>query len=226
MNDTGKTERRVRRLALAVIATLATAEAAQAQIIQPTIRTRPMAWVTLGAAWMQQGDICGADAGACWDFGGAPQFRGSFELPVGTGAAIGVAATTARVPLIHSSSPTQSGSCGTCDADANVSQFFGTFRIGGGNLGFHQVIDLSAGTTMYSNFRSTDGAKLGSGKTVNDMTFGLGYGFGYALSPRTHVFLVQEWMLVLHERQPGTSENTTSQQNFRIGGRVALGERH
>jgi hypothetical protein len=143
---------------------------------------------------------------------------------VGTGAAIGVGATHSRVPLIYSGSLTQPGSCGSCDADANVTQFLGNFRIGGGT-GFHQVIELSAGTTMYSNFRSTDGTKLGTGKSVNDLSFGLGYGFGYSLSARTQVILLQEWMLVLHERRPGSSQNTTSQQVIRVGGRVALGDR-
>lgn len=200
------------------------AGAADSQIIQPVYRSRPVAWTSLSIGWFQQGTICGADTAACWRFGGAPQFRATLELPVGTGAAFGLAATTARVPLVYSGSVALPGSCASCDADANVSQFFANFRMGGGG-GFHQVVDVSAGTTRYSNFRSTDGTKLGSGRAVNDVTFGIGYGFGYGISPRTQVVLVQEWMLVLHQRQPGSSENTTTQQNIRIGGRVALGER-
>jgi hypothetical protein len=215
----------VRAIACGAVALLvAVSGAAESQIIRPTVRTRPIAWTSLSVGWFQQSMICGADTTACWNFGGAPQFRGTLEMPVGNGAAIGIAATTARVPLTYSGSLTQPGACGACDADANVSQVLANFRIGAG-AGFHQVIDVSAGTTLYSNFRSSSGALLGTGRTVSDVTFGLGYGFGYSLSPRTQVVLVQEWALVLHERRAGSSENTTTQQTIRIGGRVALGER-
>ena len=200
---------------------LAAAPAMHAQIIQPTLRSRPVAWTSLSVGWFQQDDICGADDSACWSFGGAPQFRATFELPLGTSASFGVAGTMARVPLIYSGSSLPA-SC-PCDADANVSQLLANLRLAGSNVGFHQVIDLSAGTTLYSNFRSTDGTRLGTGKTVSDMSFGLGYGFGYSLSPRTQIVLVQECMLVLHERQLGSSENTSAQQTIRCGGRVALG---
>lgn len=212
------------RTTLGALALLLTAAPAlHAQIIQPGIRNRPAAWTSLSVGWFQQGSICGATASTCWNFGGAPQFRASFEIPAGTGAAFGLAGTTARAPLIYASSL---GNCGQCDADANVSQILGIVRIGGGSTGFHQVIEIAAGTTIYTNFRSTDGTRLGDGKAVSDLTFGLGYGFGFSLSPRTQVVLiVQEWALVLHERQPGSSENTTTQQNIRIGGRFALGER-
>ena len=202
---------------------LAAASAMQAQIIRPSYLTRPAAWTSLSVGWLQQGNVCGADASTCWDFGGAPQFRATLELPVGSGASVGIAGTTARVPLIYTSSLALTSSC-PCDANANVSQILGNLRLGGGT-GFHQVIDLSAGTTLYSNFRSTDGTRLGSGKTVSDVSFGLGYGFGYSLSSRAHVMVVQEWMLVLHERRPGSSENTSTQQTVRVGGRFALGEK-
>ena len=215
------------RSTIAALAVLLTAAPGlHAQIIRPVLRTSPVAWTSLSVGWFQAGDTCGAEESTCWDFGGAPQFRATFELPVGSSASFGIAGTTARVPLVYSSSGLLPGGCSQCDADANVSQILANFRLGGGGAaGFHQVIDLSAGTTLYSNFRSTDGARLGSGKTVNDVSFGLGYGFGYSLSPRTQVMLLQEWMLVLHERRPGSSENTSTQTNIRIGVRFGLGDK-
>ena len=205
---------------------LAAAHALPAQIIQPVYRTRPAAWTSLSVGWFQAGDTCGAEASTCWDFGGAPQFRATFELPVGNAASFGIAGTTARVPLVYSTSQILPGTCSQCDADANVSQILANFRLGGAaGAGFHQVIDLSAGTTLYSNFRSTDGTRLGSGKTVNDVSFGLGYGFGYSLSPRTQIMLLQEWMIVLHERRAGSSENTSTQSNIRVGVRIGLGDK-
>ncbi len=211
----------------AIALLLATAPTLCAQIIQPVLRTRPAAWTSLSVGWFQAGDTCGAVESECWDFGGAPQFRGSFELPVGNSASFGIAGTTARVPLVFSRGDLVApGACAQCDADANVSQLLANFRMGGAaGAGFHQVIDLSAGTTRYSNFRSTGGEELRTGKAVSDWSFGLGYGFGYSLSPRTQVVLVQEWMLVLHERRAGSSENTSTQSNIRIGARVGLGDR-
>jgi hypothetical protein len=214
------------RIITGVIALLVSAAPlVDAQIIQPVYRSRPVAWTSLSVGWFQQGNVC-AQADTCWDFGGAPQFRATLELPVGNAATFGVAGTMARVPLIYSSSNVLVGACSGCDANANVTQLLANFRMGGAaGAGFHQVIDLSAGPTFYSNFRTTDGERLGAVGTVTDLSFGLGYGFGYSLSARTQVVLVQEWMLVLHERQPGSSENTTTQSNIRVGGRVALGER-
>lgn len=198
----------------------ALAWSAEAQIIQPSIRTQPVAWTSLAVGWFQQGEVCGADA--CWDFGGAPQFRVTLERPLGSRATLGVAATAARAPLIYRGG-LLGGSCSSCDADANVTQFLGQFHMGGSGSGFHQVVDVSAGATMYSNFRGTDGTRLGPGGASFDVTFGVGYGFGVALSPRTHVTLVQGWGLTLHERQPGRSENTSVQQTTRIGARFGLG---
>ena len=215
------------RTTLAALALVFTAAAEMhAQIIQPVYRSRPVAWTSLSVGWFQAGDSCGAAESECWDFGGAPQFRGTLEMPVGNAASFGIAGTMARVPLVYSRADlVLPGACSQCDADANVSQLLANFRMGGGaGAGFHQVIDLSAGTTVYSNFRSTDGARLSTGY-VSDLSFGLGYGFGYSLSQRTQVVLVQEWMLVLHERRAGSSENTSTQSNIRVGGRIALGER-
>lgn len=210
--------------AIVVLAVLlCTAVPASAQIIRPVLRTRPIAWTSLSVGWFQQSTICDPDSDACWNFGGAPQFRGTLEMPVGNTASVGVAATTSRAPLTYAGPVLGPGTCGTCDATANVTQVLGNFRIGGGT-GFHQVIDLVAGTTMYTNFRSEAGGRLGRG-TVSDLTFGLGYGFGYSISPRTQFVLVQEWALVIHERRPGSPENTAQQQTIRIGGRFALGEK-
>jgi hypothetical protein len=201
---------------------LGSATLAQAQIIQgPGIRTRgPLAWTSLGIGWMQLGGLVDGESNATWDFGSAPQWRASLEFPLGRGASIGGMATTARVPLIYSGG-LGANSCVSCDADANVSQFMATLHIGGGS-GFHQVIDVSAGTTVFSNFRSTGGTKLG-GKAVTDWTFGIGYGFGYSLSDRMSIMIVQDYGLIIHKRQSGSTNNTAQQSTLRIGARYGLG---
>jgi len=198
-------------------------ESAQAQIIDSRLgRTEPIAWTSLGVGWMQHGGLCDPDSNACWDFGSAPQFRATLEMPMGRGASIGIAGTTARMPLTYSGGTVNA--CGTCDADANISQIFGTLHIGGGT-GFHQVIDLNAGMTIFSNFLSTTGTKLGPGKTVSAFSFAVGYGFGYALSERLHIMLLQDYGLVIHKRLTGQPSNTAQQTNLRIAMRYGMGSR-
>lgn len=214
-----------RRLLLGLVLVVAGAQVAEAQIIRSGIRTSPIAWTSLSIGWMQQGGFCDPDSSACWDFGNAPQWRATLEFPVGTGATIGAVGTIARVPLIYSSSGLSPNSCVRCDADANVSQIMGLLRIGGGS-GFHQVIDLSAGVSLFSNFRrSDDGSRLGPGEMTQAFTFALGYGFGYNLSPRTQVMLVQDYGLVIHKRQSGSADNTAQQATLRLGVRMGLGDR-
>jgi hypothetical protein len=210
---------------LVVFALLCTgADVARAQIIQSVRRFNPLAWTSLSIGWLQQQGLCDPDTSACWDFGSAPQWRASFEFPTGQGASFGVAGTTARVPLIYAGG-LGTGSCVRCDANANVTQIFGQLHLGGGT-GFHQVIDISAGATMFSNFRErAGGARLGDGKTKQDFSFSIGYGFGYALSPRTQIMLVQDYGLIIHKRQPGASNNTAQQSNLRVGVRIGLGDR-
>ncbi|MGH7676935.1 MAG: hypothetical protein ACRENU_00630 [Gemmatimonadaceae bacterium] len=214
-----------RSLFFALALSLASTEAARAQILEGPGRggfsREPIAWTSLSIGWLGHGGLCDQETNACWDFGSAPQWRGTLEFPVGRGATIGAAASIARVPLVYNGG-ILGNSCSGCDADANVAQYFGNFRIGGGT-GLHQIIDVNAGVTVFSNFRSTNGTRLG-GKALTDLSFLLGYGFGYSLNPRTQIMLVQDFGLVIHQRQTGNSERTAQQQATRIGIRVGLGE--
>jgi hypothetical protein len=192
------------------------AHAGQAQIIDSQRGTgQPRAFVSLSAAWTGfGGGLCNEDQGACWDMGSGLQWRGSLEMPMGRGASIGVAATAARLPITYQN----------VDADVNLTQFMANLHIGGGS-GFYQVIDASAGVSMFSNFTATDGTALGTGKTTSDFNFNVGYGFAYALNPRFEISLVQEYGLIIGDRIAGSTNNTTTQQTTRIGVRVGLGEK-
>jgi hypothetical protein len=203
-------------------------QVAQAQIIDSRrgLSTEPLAWTSLSIGWMQHQGLCDPDSNSCWSFGGAPQFRATLEMPLGRGggASIGVAGTTARVPLTYSGG-LLSG-CNGCDADANLSQLMGILRIGGGgSSAFHQVIDISAGMNLYSNFRSTNGTKLDPAKTASSFAFTVGYGFGYSLSQRMQLMLVQDYGLVIHKRMPGDPNNTAQMYTTRIGARYGLGSK-
>ena len=201
------------------------AASASAQIIRPQFNRSPAAYASLGIGWLQQQGFCDKDSGDCWDFGNAPQWRASFEMPLGYGgSAWGVVGTLARVPLQYIGSGLLN-SCARCDADATVSQILGLFKMSGGQ-GFHQVIDVTAGAAMFNNFRTANGGtRLGTGKTTTRFTGALAYGFGYGFSPRNEVFVEQEYGIVFLPRTPGNNNNMAQQQTLRIGARFGLGDR-
>ena len=215
-----------RTLILVVGLSVAGAVLAQAQIIDGSRRSRdPIAWTSLSIGWFHQNGFCDADSQACWDFASAPQWRGTLGVPLGRGATIGVAASTARVPLIYNGfagGAIATNTCGGCDADANVTQYFGNLHIGNGS-GFQQVIDLNAGMTVFSNFRTSSGGTRLGGKAASNFTFALGYGFGYSFTPRAQIMVLQEYGLVILKRQTGSSNNTAQQTNLRIGFKYGLG---
>lgn len=220
----GITLRVMTMLAMVTMLTLSAAVAG-AQIIRPNFSRSPAAYASLGIGWLQQQGFCDKDSGDCWDFGNAPQWRASFELPLGTGgSAWGIAGTLARVPLQYIGTGLVN-SCTRCDADATVSQIMGLFKMSGGQ-GFHQVIDVAAGAVMFSNFReSSGGGRLGTGKTTTRFGGTLAYGFGYGFSPRSEFFVEQEYGLIILPRQTGSNQNTVQQQTLRIGARFGLGDR-
>ena len=204
------------------LALLGVVHVADAQIIQSVRRSTPLAWTSLSLGWLQTQSMYDASSNAGWNFASAPQWRATLEVPSGTGASFGVSGSMARVPLIYS------GNCSlltNCDAHANISQIFGLVHLGG-TVGFHQVIDIGAGATLFSNFREDGtGTRLGTGKTTSDFTFAIGYGFGYGFSPRTSMMVVQDYGLIIHRRQSGSTNNTAQQAVTRLGIRVGLGER-
>jgi hypothetical protein len=216
----------IRRTPMVITLLVLGAATASAQIIRPVFRSRPAAWTSLAIGWTNQQGFCDRDSGDCYDFGSGPQWRASLEMPFGYGGTtLGIVGTIAKTPLIYRGTGLTTNSCLNCDADATVSQIFGVVRMGGSS-GFHQVIDLSAGTTMFSNFRATNGgAKLGSGKMTQNFSFGVAYGFGYGFSPRAQVFFTQEYALEILPRQSGNANNYAQQTTLRIGGRYGLGGR-
>jgi len=198
----------------------ATGTTVDAQIIDSRGRGRvgtPAAWTSIFAGWTQHQSLCDADSGSCWAFGSALQWRGTLEFPMGNGVTIGAAGTHSRAPLIY-----VDGS-GSTDADANISQLLGQFRIGGG-AGIHQVIDVTAGMSLYSNFRrASDGARIGPTTTARNWSFALAYGFALPMSPRSQVILLQEFGYVIGKRIPGQASNSAQTQTLRLGWRLGLG---
>jgi len=216
----------VRRITCYVLAMFTvSAGVARAQIIRPQFNRSPAAYVSLGLGWLNQQGFCDKNAGGdCYDFGQAPQWRASFEMPLGGGSAWGVVGTLSRVSLTYYGTGLLN-SCGQCDANANISQILGLFKMSGGQ-GFHQVIDIAAGAAMFNNFRaSTGGTRLGSGKATTRLMGSIAYGFGYGFSPRSEAFVEEEYGMVFLPRTTGNNNNTANIQTLRIGARFGLGDK-
>ena len=179
----------------------------------------PSAWVSLGATFQQGWTVTDGTTGSTWTFGNAVPWQASLEKTLNGGTTLGIRGSTGLVPL------TYQGPLGTSDADANVSQLFGTFRVSSGRA-FRTILELSAGATLYSNFRERGtGAKLGPASPDADFTFVFGYGFGYAFNPRFSVDVVQDVNTAWHQKDglAAGEDSSTRIHGTRLVGRLGLG---
>lgn len=211
----------MRRLLFALLPLVAASNAG-AQIIRQRFGLRePSTWISGGVGTQDAWSVTDGKSGAHWQFGNSTQYAASLEKAISTGASIGIRGTTATVPL------TYAGVAGTTDADANVSQLFGVLHVASPGQ-FHTVFELSAGATVYSNFKArVTNAKLPPDQPDPDFSFALGYGFGYALSSTFSVDLVQDLTTSMHQNVGLSAGDDTSVRwrTTRIVARIGLGGR-
>jgi hypothetical protein len=184
----------VRRLLLALFPLLATATAG-AQIIRPRFELRePSAWISGGMELEQSWTVTDGATGSRWEFGSSTPYVASIEKAITSGVSIGVRGTTGKVPLRYV------GPSATYESDARVSQLFGIVHATSGSS-FHSVLELSAGATIYNDFRArTTDTPLPPLATDPDFAFAFAYGFGYAISPKFSVDVVQDMTTTLHQK--------------------------
>lgn len=208
-------------LLLALGAALGAAPA-RAQLIPRRVATAPAAWASLSLGYVQfDRPIDDGATGSRWDFGGAAQWRASLEHALRNDAGVGVSASLARVPLRYTPA-----SGFAMNAHATVWSAEGFLHIGGGP-GFHQVIELSAGATVYDDFRAdATGERLPPSRDP-DLDLGVAYGFGYSLNERAALTLVQGYEAAFHQRTgyQGNQGGMTQRYVTRLGLRVGLGTR-
>jgi hypothetical protein len=217
----------VRRQLLAPIAvfTFLTSANADAQIIRSRFQlSQPAAWLTLGMGLQQGWTVIDGSTKTRWQFSNATQYVGGLEKALSGGANIGLRGSYSRVPL-QDQSLVGGDVLVAEDADADVSQLFGTLRVATGS-GFHSVLELSAGATMYSNFKArVDGRKLEPLASDIDFSFAFGYGFGYSFSREFTIDMVQDVTTTLHQKTglSAGDESSVRTQGTRLVARFGLG---
>ncbi|CAN5201711.1 hypothetical protein BH23GEM2_BH23GEM2_10170 [soil metagenome] len=195
------------------------------------VQRDPSGWFSFGVGAFNAGEVDDGKTGTTWDFGNktSRQYRVTLERALRGGMSYGLAGTFVRAPIQYSSFaliPDLDGeTCASCDAEVDIMSLYALFHAGGG-AGFHQVIEAGVGVTSYQNFkRESDGAKLAPTSAERDFGFVFAYGFGYTLSPRSAVNLVQEYGFNLHESQGAPSGGTNAMRfgNTRLSFRLGLG---
>lgn len=208
-------------LALLVVALALPFHDGGAQIIRSgrfSVRD-PQLWISGGVALQQGWSLTDGTTGARWSFSDAPMYGGSFERTINGGTSVGVRAATGRVPLDYA--PIAGTST---EADATVTQAFAGIHVASGR-GFHSVLELGLGATIYSGFKSRAGAKLEPAKPDADFTFVFGYGFGYSFSRAFQIDVVQDLATALHQKEglPAGAGRSTRISNTRLVARYGLG---
>ncbi|MDQ3996690.1 MAG: hypothetical protein M3303_06690 [Gemmatimonadota bacterium] len=209
-----------RRVTLALILLTSLSISSGAQERFPRIPPRQTTWTSLTVGLYRLPNIFDPSSSSDWDFGNIVQFRGTLERDFRRGTALGVGVTYARAPLTY-----DGPDCSFCDADVALWQALALFRMGGGAIGLHQIIEIGAGVTGFSNFQQRGGGRLAP-QTVVDPTLSIGYGLGYSLSPGAQFTLLQEVGLMVHRRgnrPAGDESNVPSTYATRIGLRFGLG---
>ena len=202
-----------------------TAHSADAQVRRRTaVVSEPSLFVSLSTGLYGANEISDGETGSTWDFGEGTnwQYRVSLEKALQNQFSLGGVLTYVDVPFVYTGPD-----CGRCDAHLDLTSLGVSFHAGGG-AGLHQVLEASAGATMYRNLRrDSDNAKLEPTGGNIDPFFTFGYGFGYAFNPTMQVSIVQDYGLVLHERTglSNSQSNTLTQRTTRLNLRMGFGNR-
>lgn len=172
-------------------------------------------WVGLSWGLYELGTYTDGRTNTEWHFGYTTQLSATLEKTLSAGAAIGVEAGFASPRLDYV--PTGSFftcSTSTCTAKADVTQYLATARVAAGAYGLRSSFTIKAGATQFANFRDEATSVKLPGGGHWDPTFGTGYGFGLALSPKTDVYFETALLFVFHDQ--GTTVSATPPINYTL----------
>jgi hypothetical protein len=216
----------VKRIAL--LALLLASATADAQIYDGRRTKDPGFWVSGGVAAFSADGINDGGTQSAWDFSGTTvQYRASIEKAIQNQTSIGITVGYMDIPFTYYGGGLSSNSCAQCDAHMKFYTAGLSLHVGGG-LGFHQVLEASAGVNVYRDLtRDADGLALEPLDGNIDPAFNFGYGFGFNFSPSQEVYVIQDYGLALHERDglQNNQSNTLTMRTTRIGYRMGFGKR-
>lgn len=200
-------------------------------------------WFSAGAVVAGLGPVNDGRTGSTWDFDGDPrwQLRGTLEKAIQPTTTLGIAVNYgnvdfryrplegAPVPDFAPETPASEVECRTtgCQAQVNLMGLQAVLRGGGAREGLYQIIEASAGVIGFQTFTAkSDGVELPVERAL-DVTAGLGYGLGFALSSDAHIAFVQDFGIAWHsgESLPEGSRRTYRTRNTRVTLRYGLGSR-
>ncbi len=210
---------RVRLVALS--ATVLAASSLESQILKiPRRSGEPGSFLAVALGLRQQQPVSDGTTASTWDFGQGLEYRASLENHIRNGTSVGIAYGQSDMPLVFSTTLART------DARAKLQTLMLVLH-GGAPRGFHQVFDIGAGITRYSNFRrASDKTSIAEApKKDDDLTVALGYGLGYGFSARSAITIVQEYGLVIHQSDGLTGNSARSSQAHitRVGLRMGFG---
>ncbi len=195
--------------------------------------------ITGGASAAILSDINDGATGSTWKFGSDPLllYRGSIEKSLDEATTIGISAAYGKadltvVPFAPESMdglrnvpmPIPASCFAGCEAQTDIYQAMAQFRSGGGE-GFHTFFEANGGVTSFRNMRTkTDQVALGKSTGSLDLSGTLGGGFGYTLSQKLAVQLVQDFGIGFHSKDdlPNGMGRSWRIRNTRVALRVAF----
>ncbi len=203
------------RAAATAVAVAALATPLEAQLIKVPSMLDVRAPVALAASvgYVQTGSRADGPSGTTWALSDAVQYRLGLERGMRSGL-IGVAVSMTEFPVRR----VGAGVSPTSDGTVRLLQYLATFRTPE-TPGAHQIIELSTGLAQWGNYSGTDVLTAAEAKTQNAWALQIGYGFGFSLSDRTSVTLVQDLATVIGSKdglQAGESRSVR-QYTTRLG---------
>lgn len=215
-----RTRRDRRQLALLPLLCVTLAAIADAQLIKvptPSTARRPIT-LSVSAGFLQTEGRVDGQTGTVWSLGEAAQHRLMVDVGLRSGA-LGLTASTARVPIARQGALTPSGSDGTI----HLRQLLATFRTLE-QMGPHQIVELGAGLSQWANSEGTDPLTADERAARNAFTLVVGYGFGFSLGTKASLTLVQDYATLWGPKEGLSAGESRSQRQYvtRLGLRYRL----
>jgi hypothetical protein len=202
-------------MALLALLSFSAAVTAQGQLIKvptPATARRPIT-LSVSSGFLQTEGRYDGPSETLWSLGEAAQHRLMVDVGLSSGA-LGLTASTARVPIVRQGVlvPTRS------DGTIQLRQLLATFRTLE-QMGPHQIVELGAGLSQWAGFRGADRATANANAARDALTLVVGYGFGFSLGTKASLTLVQDYATLWgpSEGLPAGERRTQRQYVTRIG---------